>query len=131
MSGSRPAWDEYFFSLAKAAATRATCLRRKVGCVIVQGKQVVALGYNGSPPGEEHCLDVGCLMDNNHCIRTTHAEANAIAQAARHGVKVEGATAYVTLEPCRTCAKLLLSAGVAEVKWAEAYGPTKLSASSP
>lgn len=119
----RPSWDDYFLSLAKAAATRATCLRKQVGAVLVLDRRVVSVGYNGSPPGEAHCTDegVGCLMEHGHCVATVHAEVNAIAQAARHGTRVEGATAYVTIRPCPSCNKLLLAAGVSRVVWADEY----------
>jgi dCMP deaminase len=85
------------------------------GCVIVRNKNVLATGYNGSLPGLPHCDDVGCLVVDNHCIRTNHAEMNAITQAARNGVSIEGATAYVTNMPCTTCAKALIGAGIRRV----------------
>lgn len=111
----RPDWDEYFLKLAMLASERATCPRMHCGCVLVKDKNVIATGYNGSIPGDEHCEDVGCLVVDNHCIRTVHAEMNALAQAARHGSSVEGASAYVTNMPCTTCAKALISAGIRRV----------------
>lgn len=111
----RPSWDEYFLKLAMLASERATCPRMHCGCVLVKDRYVLSTGYNGSLPGLEHCDDVGCLIVDNHCVRTNHAEMNAIAQAARHGVPLNGATAYVTNMPCTTCAKALLAAGILRV----------------
>ena len=111
----RPSWDEYFLKLAMLASERATCPRMHCGCVLVKDKNVVATGYNGSIPGDEHCEDVGCMVVENHCIRTNHAEMNAITQAAKHGKSVEGAIAYVTNMPCTTCAKALITTGIKRV----------------
>lgn len=111
----RPSWDQYFLKLAMLASERATCPRMHCGCVLVKDRYVLSTGYNGSLPGLEHCEEVGCLIVDGHCVRTNHAEMNAIAQAARHGVPIEGATAYVTNMPCTTCAKALLSAGIRRV----------------
>ena len=91
---TRPSWDEYFLKLAMLASERATCPRMHCGCVLVKDKNVVATGYNGSIPGDDHCEDVGCLVINNHCERTVHAEMNALVQAAKRGHAVEGTTAY-------------------------------------
>ena len=111
----RPSWDEYFLKLAMLASERATCPRMHCGCVLVKDRYVLSTGYNGSLPGADHCEDVGCLVVDGHCVRTNHAEMNAIAQAARHGVSVDGATAYVTNMPCTTCAKALAAAGIRRV----------------
>jgi dCMP deaminase len=119
----RPTWDEYFLMLAKLAATRSTCLAFPVGAVIVKNKQVVATGYNGSPSGSAHCTTQGyCYPGLSSCdaskilpSRAVHAEANAIAQAAKYGISTEGASIYVTLEPCLSCLKLIISAGIKEV----------------
>jgi dCMP deaminase len=111
----RPSWDQYFLKLAMLASERATCPRMHCGCVLVKDRYVLSTGYNGSLPGLEHCEDVGCLIVDGHCVRTNHAEMNAIAQAARHGVALEGATSYVTNMPCTTCAKALLAAGIGRV----------------
>ena len=111
----RPNWDEYFLKLAMLASERATCPRMHCGAVLVKNKNVIATGYNGSIPGDEHCEDVGCLVVDNHCVRTVHAEMNAIVQAAKRGHTVDGATAYVTNMPCTTCAKALITAGVKRV----------------
>lgn len=111
----RPDWDEYFLKLAMLASERATCPRMHCGCVLVRNKHVIATGYNGSIPGDDHCEDVGCMIVDNHCIRTVHAEMNALMQAARRGHAVDGATSYVTNMPCTTCAKALVNAGVKRV----------------
>ncbi len=105
MSERKP-WREYFFDLADMAATRATCPRLHAGVVLVKNNRVLATGYNGSQRGEEHCEDVGCDMEDGHCVRTIHAEVNAILQAAITGVSIEDCFAYVTHTPCRNCAKL-------------------------
>jgi len=111
----RPDWDEYFLKLAMLASERATCPRMHCGCVLVKNKDVVATGYNGSIPGDKHCEDTECLVVDNHCVRTVHAEMNALIQAAKRGHAIEGATAYVTNMPCTTCAKALVTAGIKRV----------------
>lgn len=111
----RPGWDEYFLKLAMLASERATCPRMHCGCVIVKDRYVLSTGYNGSLPGASHCEDVGCLVVDDHCVRTNHAEMNAISQAARHGVSLDGSTAHVTNMPCTTCAKALIAAGIVRV----------------
>lgn len=111
----RPSWDEYFLKLAMLASERATCPRMHCGCVLVKDRFVLATGYNGSLPGQPHCEDVGCLIVDNHCVRTNHAEMNALIQAARHGVNTTGATAYITNMSCTTCAKALIAAGIKRV----------------
>ena len=111
----RPNWDQYFLKLAMLASERATCPRMHCGCVLVKNKDVVATGYNGSIPGDVHCDDAGCLVVDNHCVRTVHAEMNALIQAAKRGHAIEGATAYVTNMPCTTCAKALITAGIRRV----------------
>ena len=113
--GTRPHWDEYFLKLAMLASERATCPRMHCGCVIVKNKNVVATGYNGSIPGDDHCEDVGCMVIDNHCVRTNHAEMNALMQAAKQGNSIDGATAYVTNMPCTTCAKALIGAGIKRI----------------
>ena len=113
--GNRPDWDQYFLKLAMLASERATCPRMHCGCILVKDKHVVATGYNGSIPGDDHCDDVGCWVIDDHCIRTNHAEMNALTQAAKRGHSVGGATAYVTNMPCTTCAKALIAAGIKRV----------------
>lgn len=117
----RKSWDEYFIGIARAVAERATCDRKHVGAVLVRDRQIVATGYNGSVRGQPHCDDAGHLMVDGHCVRTVHAEMNALVQAARTGAAVEGSTLYVTAFPCHLCAKLLANAGVVRVVFAEAY----------
>ncbi len=111
----RPSWDEYFLKVAMLVSERATCPRMHVGCVLVKDKQILATGYNGSIPGDAHCEDDGCIIVDNHCVRTNHAEINAITQCARHGIVTDGAKAYVTNMPCTTCSKALIAAGVKEI----------------
>jgi dCMP deaminase len=120
----RPSWDDYFLELADAASKRATCDRGKSGCVIVRDKQVLATGYVGSPAGLPHCDDIGHLMKkviqengeiSEHCLRTVHAEQNAICQAAKRGISIEGAIVYTRMTPCRTCAMLLINCGISKV----------------
>ena len=115
-SVDRPSWDEYFMNIAKAVASRSTCSRRSVGALVVRDKRILATGYNGAPAGLRHCdhTDGGDMRDG-HCARSTHAEQNAIVQAARHGTMIDGATVYCTAQPCLTCAKLLVNAGVKRV----------------
>jgi len=108
----RPSWDEYFLKLAMLASERSTCPRMHCGCVLVKDRFVLATGYNGSLPRAPHCDEVGCLIVSNHCIRTNHAEINALCQATRHGVALDGATAYITNMPCTACAKALIAAGI-------------------
>jgi len=126
----RPTWDEYFASVASLAATRSTCKRASVGCVLVVNNQIVATGYNGSAPGKAHCTDEGCYMDGDHCIRTIHAEVNAIAQAARNGVPLKGAVAYVTHTPCMSCCKALAAAGIQSIHAQQMYGTHSRAAES-
>jgi dCMP deaminase len=111
----RPDWDQYFMQIARDVATRATCPRASVGAVIVRDRRILTTGYNGSPSGVHHCIESGCKMVDGHCVRTTHAEANAIVQAALHGVSVAGGTLYCTHTPCVGCTKLLISARVTSI----------------
>jgi dCMP deaminase len=119
---TRPTWDRYFMDLAQHAASRATCSRKHVGCVLVSTtNRVLVTGYNGSISGLSHCDDSGHDMLDGHCARTVHAEANAVADAARRGVALSGSVAYVTALPCWPCAKLLFQAGAHRVVYGEAY----------
>ena len=111
----RPTWDEYFLKLAMLASERSTCPRMHCGCVLVKDRFVLATGYNGSIPGQPHCEDDGCLIVDGHCVRTNHAEINALVQAAIHGVNISGSTAYITNMSCTTCAKALIAAGIKRV----------------
>ena len=121
---SRPPWDEYFIRLVDEVASRATCDRGRSGCVVVRDKRIICTGYVGSPPGLPHCDDYGHDMKKmvdddgtvrNHCVRTIHAEQNAICQAAKYGLSLEGTTLYCTMEPCRVCAMLISSVGIKRV----------------
>ena len=120
----RPPWDEYFLKLAMLASERATCPRMHCGCVLVRGRYVLSTGYNGSLPGTPHCYTHGCLIVAGHCVRTNHAEINAICQATRHGVTLTGATAYITNMPCTACAKALIAAGIERVVVGSDYHDT-------
>ena len=117
----RPGWDEYFMQIARTVATRATCPRASVGCVLVRDHRILTTGYNGSPRGVAHCAEVGCTIVNDHCVRATHAEANAVVQGALHGVTLSDSTAYCTHQPCVHCSKLLISAGVRKIVYDVAY----------
>lgn len=121
LSSKRPSWDEYFLEIAKVVATRSTCDRAHVGAVIAKNKVILSTGYNGAPRGLPHCDDVGHEIVEGHCIRTIHAEANAIAQAARNGAPIEGATIYLTISPCYDCFKMMINAGLKEVMYREFY----------
>ncbi len=122
----RAGWDEYFMAIATEVATRSTCARKHVGAVVVRQRMLLATGYNGSISGAEHCDDVGHLMEDGHCVRTVHAEANAIVQAARNGVRIEGAGIYVTASPCFGCFKLIANAGIRRVVFGEFYRDEKI-----
>jgi dCMP deaminase len=117
----RPSWHEYFFSMARTVATRSSCPRLSVGCVLVQDRRIIATGYNGAVTGAGHCLDVGCEMSGGHCVRAVHAEVNALLQAARHGCKTDGAVAFVTHRACKYCSMCLTNAGIREVSFEEEY----------
>jgi dCMP deaminase len=121
MTGARPGWDDYFLEIARTVATRATCPRAQVGCVLTREHRILTTGYNGAPRGVAHCSDAGCIVVHDHCQRAVHAEANAIVQGALHGVGLEGATAYCTHEPCVNCSKLLISAGVRRIVYLTPY----------
>jgi len=120
----RPSWDEYFMEVANTVAKRATCDRGRSGCVIARDKQILVTGYVGSPRGLPHCDEIGHLLKHvthedgrisQHCMRTVHAEQNAICQAARLGIPLEGATLYCRMTPCRTCAMLIINCGIVRV----------------
>jgi len=124
MNEKRPSWDEYFIEISRVVAKRATCDRGKSGCVIVKNKQILVTGYVGSPRGLPHCDEVGHQMKtiihedgstSQHCVRTAHAEQNAICQAAKIGVSIDGATLYCKMTPCSTCAKMIINSGIKRV----------------
>jgi len=117
----RVSWEEYFMNIAREVATRSTCDRKHVGAVITRGKTILATGYNGSIRGLAHCDDAGHEMENTHCVRTIHAEANAIVQSARHGVRLEDSEIYVTASPCYDCFKMIANAGIYKIYFGEFY----------
>ncbi|PIS07712.1 cell division protein DedD [Candidatus Berkelbacteria bacterium CG10_big_fil_rev_8_21_14_0_10_43_13] len=132
----RPTWDEYFMEVMETVSKRATCERGRSGCVIVKDKQIVATGYVGSAPGDDHCDEVGHLYQerlnpdgttSNHCVRTIHAEQNAICQAAKKGASIDGGTLYCRMTPCAVCAKMIVSCGIKRVVAQRKYHDGKLS----
>ena len=127
---ARPTWDEYFMTITRQVAERSTCLRAKVGAVIVRDKNILATGYNGAPAGLPHCLDVGCLVYTSrtpsgeleeNCFRTIHAEINAIAQAAKNGASIRDADIYITHTPCIHCVKVLINTGIRRIFYEREY----------
>ena len=134
MKKKRPGWDEYFMEIADLVSARSTCLRRRVGAVIIRDKRILSTGYNGAPAGLAHCSEVGCLREklkipsgkNLELCRGLHAEQNAIIQAALSGTSISGSTAYVTCQPCIVCAKMLINSGVKKIVIKKGY-PDKLA----
>jgi len=130
----RPDWKEYFTDIARLVSRRSTCIRRRVGAVLVKDKRILATGYNGAPTGLAHCREVGCLRQKNdipsgqrhELCRGLHAEQNAIIQAAYHGISIQGSTLYCTTLPCSICLKMLINAGISEIIYEEGY-PDELS----
>jgi dCMP deaminase len=118
---TRADWDGYFMEIARVVATRATCDRKHVGAVIVRDRTILSTGYNGSIRGLPHCDEVGHMMENGHCVATIHAEANAILQAAKNGVAIEGAEVYITASPCWPCFKLIANTGIKRIVFGEFY----------
>lgn len=126
---ARPSWDEYFMAITDQVAERATCKRRHIGAILVKDKRILATGYNGTPAGLAHCDEVGCLREQrgipsgtqHELCRGIHAEQNAVIQAARHGIAIDGATVYCTHQPCVLCAKILINAGVKDIVYRAAY----------
>lgn len=123
----RPSREALYMKIALDTARRSTCPRAQVGCVLVHNGAVLAVAYNGAPSEASHCLDVGCEIDGGHCVRATHAEANAIAVCARQGIATEGSIAYVTHVPCASCAKLLYRAGIRHVWFLYEYGDLEVT----
>lgn len=130
----RPSWDEYFMDIARLVSSRSTCLRRQVGAVMVKSKHILATGYNGTPSGITHCDETGCLREQlkvpsgerHELCRGLHAEQNAIIQAARHGIDLNGATLYCTHSPCIICSKMLINAGIEQIVYLHGY-PDQMS----
>jgi dCMP deaminase len=127
MDDARVSWNEYFMKIAEQVATRSTCDRKHIGALIVRDKTILSSGYNGSLRGAPHCDDVGHDMENGHCVRTVHAEANAVAQAAKNGVRIDEAEMYVTASPCLTCFKLMANCGIQTVYYKEFYRDERIS----
>jgi len=121
LKNKRVSWETYFMNIAVEVATRSTCDRKHVGAVIVKDKTILSTGYNGSIKGLPHCDDAGHEMVDGHCIRTTHAEANAIVQSAKNGVKINHAEIYITASPCYNCFKLIANAGIKSIYFLEFY----------
>jgi dCMP deaminase len=129
MPMNRPTWDEYFVEIARLVASRSTCLRRQVGAVMVKDKNILATGYNGTPSGIRHCSEVGCLRqqmnvpsgERHELCRGLHAEQNAIIQAAKHGVNIDGAVLYCTHSPCIICSKMLINSGIKRIVCTDGY----------
>ncbi len=130
LEDKRPSWDEYFMGMAKLTSQRSTCLRRKVGAVIVKDKHIIATGYNGAPRGLSHCAELGgCLREKlnvpsgqrHELCRALHAEQNAIIQAATLGQSIEGASIYITHQPCSICSKMIINAGIERIVVDEGY----------
>ncbi len=117
----RSSWDEYFMDIARQVASRATCDRKHVGALLVRDRTILSTGYNGSIRGLPHCDEVGHMMENGHCVATVHAEANAIIQAAKNGVRIDGATIYTSASPCWSCFKLIANAGCVRIVYGEFY----------
>jgi len=117
----RVSWEEYFMNIAKQVASRSTCDRKHVGAVIARDKTILSTGYNGSIRGMPHCDEVGHLMENDHCVATIHAEANAVLQAAKNGVMINNSEIYITASPCWTCFKMLANAGIKKIYYGEFY----------
>lgn len=114
--------DQYFLKMADVVAERSTCLRKKIGSVLVKDGMVLSTGYNGAPKGLPHCTDENCIVENGHCVRTIHSEVNAILQAAYHGVATEGASLYTQFLPCPNCSKVLINSGVKKIIFTGCYG---------
>jgi len=130
----RPSWDEYFLEVMKSVAARATCDRGRSGSVIVKDKRILSTGYVGAPAGMPHCDEAGHQLkkvvhedgvESIHCLRTVHAELNAITQAAKFGVSIEGATIYSKMEPCSTCAMAIINSGIKRVVCENEYHAAK------
>jgi len=134
IQNKRPDWDTYFMNIAKLVSERSTCLRRKVGAVLVKDKRILSTGYNGAPTGLAHCEITGCIREKlkipsgerHELCRGLHAEQNAILQAAYHGVSIKGSTLYITCHPCSVCAKMIINAGIEEIVIEEGY-PDKMA----
>ncbi len=125
----RPSWDEYFMGITELVASRSTCIRRKVGAILVKDKRILCSGYNGAPSGITHCSETGCLREKlmvpsgerHELCRGVHAEQNAIVQAAFHGISVKNSILYCTNQPCSICTKMIINAGIIKVYFRDEY----------
>lgn len=124
---SRISWQQYFLAQAQVVSLRSTCTRLEVGAILVRNNRIIASGYNGSVDDSSHCIDEGCLVVNNHCVRTVHAEMNALIQCARFGVATEGTELYVTHFPCLQCAKHIVQAGIVKIYYETDYRNDELA----
>lgn len=127
MSDIRVGWNEYYMNIAEQVATRSTCDRKHVGAVIVRDRTILSTGYNGSLRHAPHCDDAGHDLDNGHCVRTVHAESNAVAQAAKYGIALENSVIYVTASPCLTCFKLVANCGISTIYYKEFYRDVRIN----
>lgn len=125
-NSKRVDWDEYFMNIAREVSTRATCPRKHVGAVIVRNRTLLSTGYNSAIRGAQHCEDVGCMMEDGHCVRVVHAEANAIIQAAKNGVNIDKSTIYTLASPCWPCFKLIANAGIVRIVFSEFYRDARI-----
>lgn len=117
----RPSWNNYFMQIAKLVATRSTCAKISVGCVMVKDKRIIATGYNGAPSGMKHCDEIGCIEKNGHCIRALHAEVNAILQCAEHGISTKDSYLYSVYLPCWHCSLMLINARICKIFYLNDY----------
>ena len=130
----RPSWDEYFMELVDTIKKRSTCIRRQVGAIIVKDNRILTTGYNGAPSGLHHCIDMGCIREKlgvpsgerHELCRALHAEQNAMIQASKYGINIDGATIYITTQPCMICAKMIINAGIKRVVYSGDY-PDEMS----
>ena len=122
----RPTWDNYFMEIAQQVSKRSTCDRKSVGAVIVRDKVILSTGYNGSIRGIKHCDEIGHLMENDHCVRTVHAEVNAVAQSAMNGTEIKNSSIYLTASPCWPCFKVIVNSGIKKIYFGEFYRDEKI-----
>ena len=123
---ARPTWDVYFMGIAQQVSKRSTCDRKNVGAVIVRDKVILSTGYNGSIRGVKHCDEIGHLIENGHCVRTVHAEVNAVAQSAMNGTELKNSSIYLTASPCWPCFKVIVNSGIKKIYFGEFYRDEKI-----
>ena len=122
----RKLWNNYFMEIAEKVSERATCDRLRVGAILIKNKRLIATGFNGSLPGQEHCDDVGHLMMGDHCVRTIHAEKNCLLQAAKLGISVDGSICYCNWHPCLDCLMALIMSGIKKIYYRDIYRPDRV-----